>query len=260
VTTYGHTTTPSSQPGIRQQEDAPKVDPAERYIPLLLKVFGLVVLGALLYDAADYASTYPPHSDSFFFLQVYTWIILPMHEGGHFISRGFGHTFYILGGSFWQVMFPFLLVVLASIRKSFSASLYLIFTGVCLIAVAPYIYDAPYRSLPLLGGNHVEHDWWSLLSHWHMLSDAESIADNVYGTGVAFGGIGLVAGVVIAVYQYILSGRPKLPPPLPLSYGEESHLETRLRNEIAKEGWSAPPEIENPFGNNDFPGPPDKEH
>jgi hypothetical protein len=121
----------------------------------------------------------------------------------------FGRTLYILGGSFWQVTTPLILFVVAARQKSYLANIWLCLAGPHWISLSSYIYDAPFRSLPLLGGHKSGHDWYNLLIHWQMLDDAATISDFVYYTGILLGIAGLISGVVVAILTYFRSPRTK---------------------------------------------------
>ena len=185
------------------------VDPIERILPLGLKLFGLFLCGVLLFQSADSESGFPPFPPSLLYNLYYVGIITPLHEGGHFLFMFFGRTLYILGGSFWQLMTPLFLFVLAVRQKSFFANIWLSLAGTHWIALSSYIYDAPFRSLPLLGGHKSGHDWYNLLIHWQMLDDAIAISNFVYYTGILLGITGVISGVVFAVLAYIKSPRTK---------------------------------------------------
>lgn len=196
---------------IQKPSPAQPVDPIERLVPLGLKLFGLFICGVLLCQGADSASTFPPLPQSMLYNLYYVGIITPLHEGGHFLFIFFGRTLYILGGSFWQVMIPLILFGVALRQKSFFANIWLSLAGLHLLSLSSYIYDAPYRSLPLLGGHKSGHDWYNLLIHWQMLDDAASIADFAYYFGLLMGIAGIISGVVVGVRAYLLSARRTSP-------------------------------------------------
>ncbi len=183
------------------------VDPIELLVPLGLKLVAMLICGILLYQAADSASTFPPLPQSMLYNLYYVGIITPLHEGGHFLFMFFGRILYIFGGSFWQMATPLILFGVALRQKSFLASVWLGLAGTHWIALASYIYDAPYRSLPLLGGHKSGHDWYNLLVHWQMLDDAASISDFVYYTGILLGLAGLTLGTVTAIRTYLTAPR-----------------------------------------------------
>jgi hypothetical protein len=191
------------------------VDPLELLVPLGLKLFGMFVCAVLLYQSADSASAFPPYPQAMLYNLYYVGIITPLHEGGHFLFMFFGRTLYILGGSFWQVMTPLILFVVAFRQRSYLAYIWLSLAGTHWVALSSYIYDAPFRTLPLLGGDKARHDWYNLLIHWQMLDDAIAISDFVYYTGILLGIAGLVAGVIIALRTYFKSPRTKPAIPVP---------------------------------------------
>jgi hypothetical protein len=165
----------------------------------------MFVCGVLLYQSADSASAFPPLPQSMLYNLYYVGIITPLHEGGHFLFMFFGKTLYILGGSFWQVMTPLILFAVAVRQRSYLANVWLCLAGTHWIALSSYIYDAPFRTLPLLGGHRSIHDWYYLLTHWQMLDDAISISDFVYYTGIVLGIAGLISGIAIAILTYVKS-------------------------------------------------------
>ncbi len=94
-------------------------------------------------------------------------INLPFHEFGHIFFRPFGRFMTILGGSLFQVLLPLGLLgaFLWKQRDTFAASLMLWWFGQNFIDLSPYISDAQYRMLPLVGGGGEEsHDWGNLLT------------------------------------------------------------------------------------------------
>ncbi|HEY6952603.1 MAG TPA: hypothetical protein VI758_09350 [Bacteroidota bacterium] len=199
---------PKPHPQTQKTPLTQPVDPIERLVPLGLKLFGMFVCTVLLYQAADSASAFPPLPPGLFYDLYYVGIITPLHEGGHFLFMFFGRTLHILGGSFWQLMTPLILFGVAWKQKSYLATIWLSLAGTHWIALASYIYDAPFRSLPLLG-HKSGHDWYNLLIHWQMLDDAIAISDFVYYTGICLGIAGIVAGVAIAIRTYLISPRVK---------------------------------------------------
>jgi len=114
---------------------------------------------------------------------------LPFHEFGHLLFMPLGRFMMILGGSLFQVLLPLLLLGVFALRQrdTFAASLMLWWCGQNFIDLAPYIADAPYRALPLVGGGGEEsHDWGNLLTMMNALESAYGIARGsfVLGAGV----------------------------------------------------------------------------
>ena len=170
-------------------------------MPLGLKLLALVPCVVLLYQSAVAHSAFPPLAFPFFYSMYYVWIITPLHEGGHLLFAFFGRTLHILGGSFWQIMIPVVACGVSVRQKSFFSSVYLALAGVNAIALTSYIYDAPYRSLPLLGPKE-GHDWYNLLIHWQMLDAAEDLSNAVYYGGLLVGSLAVAGGVAWAFYEY----------------------------------------------------------
>jgi len=104
---------------------------------------------------------------------------LAFHEFGHLFFSPFGRFMTILGGSLFQVLWPwtFLLAFLFKYRDTFAASIMLWWGGQNFIDLAPYIGDAYYRGLPLVGGGGEEsHDWGNLLTMTGLLEQYQAIA------------------------------------------------------------------------------------
>ncbi len=204
-------TTPSHQPAAVPKISRPlppqPVDPIELLVPLGAKLFGMGMCGLLLYQAADSASAFPPLPQSLLYNLYYVGIVTPLHEGGHFLFMLFGRTLYILGGSFWQLVTPLILFAVALRQKSWLANLWLGLAGTNWISLSPYISDAPFRTLPLLGGHKSGHDWYNLLVRWQMLDDAIALSDFVYYPGILLGMAGIVSGVTLAVLRFFKSYR-----------------------------------------------------
>jgi len=104
---------------------------------------------------------------------------LMFHEFGHLFFRPFGNFMMILGGSLFQVLWPWVLLFafLLKYRDTFAASLMLWWSGQSFVDLSPYIADAYYRGLPLVGGGGEEsHDWGNLLTMTGLLESYMSIA------------------------------------------------------------------------------------
>jgi len=114
-------------------------------------------------------------------------INLPFHEFGHLFFSPFGRFMAILGGSLFQVLWPWVFIgaFLFKHRDTFAASLMLWWGGQNFIDLAPYIGDAYYRGLPLVGGGSEDaHDWGNLLTMTGLLEQYQSIARLSFGIGV----------------------------------------------------------------------------
>ncbi len=113
-------------------------------------------------------------------------VILPFHEFGHVFFAPFGRFMAILGGSLFQVMMPLglLLVFSMKYKDNFAAAIMLWWSGQSFIDISPYILDARYRSLPLVGGRgESSHDWGNLLTMTNNLQNTEFIAGFAFVIG-----------------------------------------------------------------------------
>lgn len=178
------------------------LDPIERIVPLALKLLAILLVTVLLYQSASSASIFPPGKMSMPYYFYYVWIITPLHEGGHFLFMLFGRTMYILEGSFWQVMIPLILFGVALRQRSFFAAIWLMLAGIHMIALSPYIFDAPFRSLPLLGGRKEGHDWYNLLIHYQALDWAEPLSNLAYYGGILLGIGGVIGGISTSLFLF----------------------------------------------------------
>ena len=105
-------------------------------------------------------------------------ILLPIHEAGHVLFRPFGEFMMILGGSLFQIVFPFGIGIAFVVvnRDNFGAAICLWWTSVSLVDLSPYIYDALQPQLILLGGHTGEdgpHDWIYLLGTFGQIRNAQ---------------------------------------------------------------------------------------
>ena len=147
---------------------------------------------ALLPLCALFATDDPvrdPHPLTFL---VHSWDLI-VHEAGHFVFRWFGQTVHALGGSLLQLLLPALFVyqgVYWSNRVGTQLSLLLL--GQNFVDVSVYAADAQARSLPLLGGDRVFHDWHVILSNLGMLEAAPVVAGALYGLAFVAWGLMLI--------------------------------------------------------------------
>jgi hypothetical protein len=131
-------------------------------------------------------------------------INLPFHEFGHLFFSPFGDFMMILGGSLFQILMPLALmcVFIWKNRDNFAASIMLWWCGQNFIDISPYIQDAQYRLLPLVGGGGEEsHDWGNLLSQLESLDSAPAIASSSFSFGALLMTIGLLWGAYILRLQ-----------------------------------------------------------
>ena len=95
---------------------------------------------------------------------------LVFHEAGHVIFALGGEFIGILGGSLMQVLIPVVCgVALLQRGDPFGVALCGLWTGQSMVNVAIYVGDARQLALPLLGGEHVIHDWNYLLGKLGLL-------------------------------------------------------------------------------------------
>ncbi|HUL45135.1 MAG TPA: hypothetical protein VLY03_12355 [Bacteroidota bacterium] len=213
------------KPVTNQDSSAQALDPLERYVPLLFKIAVYVLLTLVFYQAETTFIQYHPGQYWPGFLAVLrSLIFLPLHEGGHFLFMFFGRTLYILGGSFWQIMFPFLWFLIALRQRSEVAPFALFWMGENMMDVSLYIRDAAYRALPLLGGDSSGHDWFNLLSSWHAVPMADDIADIVYYLGFIISAGSIVAGFLLAFIRFFKSAS-KVPVVVPSGSVSREKLE-----------------------------------
>lgn len=124
-------------------------------------------------------------------------INLPFHEFGHILFMPFGEFMMFLGGSLFQVLLPLALmcVFVFKQRDTFAGSITLWWCGQSFIDVSPYIADAEYRALPLVGGGGEEsHDWGNLLTMMDALDNTQTIANCSFGIGAMLIIVALVWG------------------------------------------------------------------
>lgn len=116
-------------------------------------------------------------------------ILLVIHEAGHRLFMPFGEFMTILGGSLFQVLLPLICAatLLWTTRDAFGAGLGVWWTGVSLLDLAPYIYDAKEPQLIMLGGHTGEdgpHDWIYLLETFGRVQHSQSYGAAVHTLGL----------------------------------------------------------------------------
>jgi len=112
---------------------------------------------------------------------------LAFHEFGHLFFRPFGEFMTILGGSLFQVLLPLALLALFAVRQrdNFAAAVALWWCGQNFVDLAPYIRDAEYRALPLVGGGgEGSHDWGNLLTTMNAVDSCYALARASFTFGV----------------------------------------------------------------------------
>lgn len=134
-------------------------------------------------------------------------INLPFHEFGHILFSPFGRFMTILGGSLFQIMVPLILLLAFVYQKhdTFAASLMLWWCGQNFIDLSPYIADAQFRGLPLVGGGGEEsHDWGNLLRMMDLLDSSHAIARGSFLLGAGIMVLAIVWGAWILRQQKTL--------------------------------------------------------
>lgn len=127
-------------------------------------------------------------------------IILPIHETGHIVFMAFGQYLYAAGGSIFQILFPGIFVGYFLWKgERYAATIPLWFVGISAMDIVPYIKDAPFGQIELIGG---EHDWAYLLGETRWMHAANQIGDFV----LHFGGLCVIAALGLGLYW---SGRFK---------------------------------------------------
>jgi hypothetical protein len=122
---------------------------------------------------------------------------LIFHEAGHTIFSPFGQFLHILGGSLNQILIP----AIISGYFFFTCQRYAAAVALCWVAenfwdVSIYVKDAQERSLPLLGGEAVLHDWHFLLLDLRLLPYDQVVGNGVY----AMGSLLYLAAIAIGIY------------------------------------------------------------
>lgn len=128
---------------------------------------------------------------------------VPIHEFGHVLFMPFGEFLHVLGGSLFQVGLPlaFGAVLLVKNRDAFAAAVMLWWSGVAMMDVAPYVYDAWKPQLILLTGRTGDtgaHDFIDVLGDLDLLHRAQAIGYGVHHAGA------LVMGAALAWAGYIV--------------------------------------------------------
>ncbi|MEM8483988.1 MAG: hypothetical protein AAF564_00490 [Bacteroidota bacterium] len=110
---------------------------------------------------------------------------LIIHEAGHFFFRFFGRFMMFLGGTLMQLIVPGILIFNFVVHDyRFGTQVSLFWLGHNLINISVYAADARARQLPLLGGNAVEHDWWTMLGMLNLLEYDQLIGNVFFGMAI----------------------------------------------------------------------------
>lgn len=129
-------------------------------------------------------------------------ILLVIHEAGHVLFRPFGEFLMMAGGSLFQVLLPLGVGVafLLKNRDPFGAAVCLWWTGISLVDLAPYIYDALDPQLMLLGGRTGEdgpHDWIYLFDRMGGLQHAHFWGQFCRLFGAVLAGVALLWATLV---------------------------------------------------------------
>jgi hypothetical protein len=130
---------------------------------------------------------------------------LPFHEFGHILFMPLGTFMMFLGGSLFQILLPLICmcVFVFKQRDTFAGSIMLWWCGQNFIDVSPYIADAQYRALPLIGGaGEDSHDWGNILTTLDALDSTQSVANCSFAIGVILIIVALLWGAFILKAQW----------------------------------------------------------
>jgi len=161
------------------EEEAAPPDPVTYYGRAAALV--LICVWSFFIAADDYTDPEPGFMHS---------ILLPIHEAGHVFFIFLGHFMHIAGGSLFQLLLPLGIGVAFYVkqRDPFGAAICLWWTGASLVDLSPYIYDALYPKLMLLGGRTGEdggpHDWIYILETFGALKRAHGLGTAAHHLGV----------------------------------------------------------------------------
>lgn len=97
-----------------------------------------------------------------------------------------------------QIILPLLFVYyFVSHRKIFGTQISLVWLGQNLMNISVYVTDAKERSLPLLGGNKVYHDWHFLLGRTGLLEYDNEIGLGFYLIGILIYMAALLMSIIL---------------------------------------------------------------
>jgi hypothetical protein len=114
--------------------------------------------------------------------------LLIVHEAGHTFMGFLGNrTLTILGGSFYEILLPLIILAYLLFNKFIKGSqLGFYLAGSAWLSVAFYAADASGRQLPLIGNlGDSAHDWGNLLTNWGLLQYDTTIGIVFALTGAA---------------------------------------------------------------------------
>ena len=105
---------------------------------------------------------------------------LAVHEGGHPLLGILSERLAVYGGTLAQLFFPAACMIeFARRRETLSFALCGIWLAESALNVARYMADARAQLLPLVGGEHVLHDWNVILLRWNLLHRDVALANGL---------------------------------------------------------------------------------
>lgn len=126
-------------------------------------------------------------------------VFVPIHEGGHLLFRFFGEFLNIAGGTFLQLLVPFLLAMYFLFQRHAQGVAFCsFFFFEQFLPIATYMADARAQDLPLLtvgDSEYIIHDWNCLFGKLGLLEHDMQIASAVRFIGW-MGMIGVVLWLV----------------------------------------------------------------
>lgn len=170
----------------------------ESFVARCLGYVILLIWGISFLDETDFVKDPYGAGDSILHI-----IHLVFHEAGHFIFRPLGNLMHAFGGSLMQLLMPLIIMVQFIRQKdNFAASIGLWWLGQSFLDLAPYIYDAWDKKLPLLGGgigqdNPNHHDWHYILQTTNSMDYHAQIALFAGSIGKALLILSLIWGAII---------------------------------------------------------------
>lgn len=118
-------------------------------------------------------------------------INLPFHEAGHIFLNPFGEFIGFCGGTIFQLLIPFGIMVNFWIKgETIGFAFCLFWFGENFLNIARYMADARDMALPLVGGG--DHDWNYIFSDLGVLNKDKQIA----GVVRAFGWVIMVSATI----------------------------------------------------------------
>ena len=135
-------------------------------------------------------------------------VFIPIHEGGHLLFRFFGEFLNIAGGTFLQLLVPFLLAMYFLFqRHAQGVAFCLFFFFEQFLPISTYMADARAQDLPLLtvgDSEYVIHDWNYLFGKLGLLQHDTQIA----GAVRFIGWMGMIGVVVWLVWRALNDAKP----------------------------------------------------